>query len=338
MNFERLDDPTSVNPEQIAAILAANDVPTVQFSKPLKDKRLLSEVNALCERFGDRLEVRFYGHYGESFDASVLSQLPRVQNLSINCLTRASAIEHLFTLTELRKFALGIFELDAPDILGGMHLGQLRELSLIETRKNNIDLAPLARCQDLEKLFVGSHRKGIDVLQELQCLRNLTLGSISRKQSLAFVSKIQGLRKLRVILGGRNDINEIVHPGIDELEVVRVLGLTSMGDLERFPGLEKIRIEDQIRLEAIDFGRASRRLKDLRLINCKKLTQIGSLSALHMLEEINIAMTAIDFDSFVSSGLPQSLRTVGFWTGKQKPNDLIRSRLDALGYRESKGR
>jgi hypothetical protein len=58
-------------------------------------------------------------------------------------------------------------------------------------------------------------------LAELPALRMLSLGHISKKQKLGFVSKIRSLRRLVIILGGREDISEIQHDSLEELQLNR---------------------------------------------------------------------------------------------------------------------
>jgi len=332
MKFERFNDPTEVDEDQVAALLANGDVPIIQFSEPPARLAILSEIDALCRKFGDRLEVRFYGFYGQSFDAGLLASLPHVQWLSVDCLERAESLEPLSQLSHLGKLSFGVFRLDAPDILSRINLGQIKELRLGETAKNNIDLTPLAHCAQLSRLTLSSHTKGINSLGKLSGLTELTLRSIPNKQSLAFVGQISGLKKLSVMLGGRSDLNEISHPELTELEVVWVRGFEDTGDFGRFPSLEWLRIENQLRLTAIDFDGGSPRLKKLGLFNCKKLTRLGKLSKLTALEELRVAVTALDFETLVAAGLPSSLRHIGFWTGKTKSTDLIHKRLVELGY------
>ena len=97
----------------------------------------------------------------------------------------------------------------------------------------------------------------------------LSLGHISKKQKLGFVSKIRSLRRLVIILGGREDISEIQHDSLEELEILRVLGFNNIESVDSFPSLRSLAIEDQIRLESIRFSPSNRNLESLRIFNCK---------------------------------------------------------------------
>lgn len=334
MITERLTDPPKIDPAHVAGILASGKTATIQFSKPCYNAEILSQIDALCLQYGNVIEVRFYGHYSSIFDASHLALISNVQWLSIDCLMRITAIEHLFRLTKLRRLSIGVFELDLPEILAQIHMTDIRELYLCETRKSNIDLAPLSQYPNLKSLYIASHSNGFPVLKELGNLTELRLRSLSKKQPLDILTHIPKLDKLELILGGRSNIDEFSHEKLSDLAIVRVLGFMRIGNLNRFPALQKLRIEDQIKLESIDLENAPACLRRLALLNCKKLRQIGRMDHLAKLDHLRISRTDIDCDALLASPLPSSLRTVGLYTGSRKANAVYRAKLDALGYAE----
>lgn len=69
----RITDPERLTGSEIQAIVDHGQSPTVQFSKPIYDGPLLEKLNSLCVEFGSNLEVRFFGFYGQAFDASVIA-------------------------------------------------------------------------------------------------------------------------------------------------------------------------------------------------------------------------------------------------------------------------
>lgn len=331
---ERLQDIATIDRRKIKAILDAGKAVTIQFSAPGYSEHLLREVDALCVEFGPVIEVRFYGFYGAVFDASCLAFVPHVQWLSIDCLMRATALEHLFGLAHLRKLSLGIFDLDRFDLLAHLQLAPLRVFRLCETRTSALDLAPLVSCRELESLSIAGHTRGFEVLATLSRVEELILRSIPKKQRLEVVNHMAGLRELRVILGGRNDINEVAHEALDELDVTWVRGLSDLGSLGRFPMLRKLSVQDQIRLESIDLGGVAAELRKLVIINCKKLRALGDFDQLAKLSELRISRTAVDLERFVAAGLPQSLKIAGLYTGKKSVDEPMKKRLAGVGYKE----
>lgn len=331
---DRITDPTEIDRSAIRVILQAGRTPTIQFSEPGYDQKLLAEVDDLCRIHAEKIEVRFYGHYSSTFDAAWLSYIPNVRWLSLDCLYGITSLEHLSRLQHLRSLSLGIHELDVPDILSSLNLENLTDLRICETRKASIDLSPLVKCQKLERLHLASHTKGFSCLSELGQLKSLNLASIPKKQSLEVLAQIRNLKKLGIVLGGRTDFDEVSHPILEELSVVRVLGLSTLGDLGRFPSLRTLTVEDQLRLTSIDTAKMPRELRELKLANCKNLRLDASLGHLKKLEELVLARTATDLDALLASALPASLHAFRIWTGKRKLDELYRGKLDALGYAE----
>jgi Leucine-rich repeat (LRR) protein len=173
--------------------------------------RLLKNVNQLCSEYGDKLEVRFYGHYSGAFDASVLKDLPDAQWLSVDCLMHIENEDAIARMPNLRKLSFGVYHFDDPPFLATLDLTQITRLVLSDNKKKNFDLSPLENCTNLDELFLNGHLKSIAALSHLPKLTKLSLGSITKGQKLKFVNEIPNLDKLTIILGGRENIDEIEH-------------------------------------------------------------------------------------------------------------------------------
>ncbi len=331
---ERLTDLPQIDLSQINSILASGKDVTIQYSKKCYSNALLRQIDSICLTHGERIEVRFYGHYSESFDAACLANIPNVEWLSIDCLQRISAIDHLYELRNLKRLSIGVYELEVPEILSKVRIKDLNQLSIGDAKSCKIDLSPLAQCSELRKLHISSQSTGFNVLSSLPELSDLRLISIKKKQSLAVVSLIPKLSKLFLLLGGRENIDEISHSGLRDLSIVRVLGFSSIGDLSRFPMLERLLIEDQLKLEFVDLRNASSSLRHLFLLNCKSLRKIGSIGHLAELEELRVYKTNIELDDILAEPRPSSLSIFALYTGKTKADKTVRSRLDSLGYSE----
>src|SRR2546429_3783652 len=335
MKQERIQNPSSVERDVIESKIAAGCHVILQFNGCRYTPELLRKINNLCGELGKDLEVRFYGH---KFDASHLRFLPDVAALSVDCLLEATNLSALNELENLRRLSLGIYRLDDEHILKALQLQNLERLAISETAKANIDLAPLEACSNLAEFYLVGHTKNIDCLARISMLRMLSLGHIPKKQSLAFVSRIQSLRRLVVILGGRANISEIQHPLLEELEILRVLGFNNIDSIESLPSLRLLAIEDQIRLESVHFTQANQNIQSFRIFNCKTLRNLEGLDYLTELKSIRIGMTALDVESLLKQRLAASLKVFAFYTGKTKQNAKIRMKLDSLGYREHEGR
>jgi hypothetical protein len=327
----RITDPVKVDGRMIEAIIASGQRPTIQFSQPGYSPELLRSVNHLCGKFGKELEVRFFGHYGGHFDASVLNHIPDVSWLSVDCLEIVNEQE-IANLAPLRRLSFGVYKFDKPRFLYQLDLRKLDSLVLSENAKRNLDLSALQNSRELETLFLNGFSKNIEVLAGLPKLKQLSLGGIAKTQSLRFVCDMSGLRSLTLILGSRQSIDEIAHPGLEELSVLRVRGLEGLGSLERFPCLRELTVEDQNKIGSINVSGSS--LRKLILMNCKNLKEIEGLGGLGELVEFRTSQTRLDLKALLEGEWPPSLEVLALYSGSQKWNDAARETLNRRGYRE----
>ena len=132
-----------------------------------------------------------------------------MRSLSLDCLRNIEGANRIAELAHLDAFAFGVFESDIPDLLRYPSLAHVYKLVLATTRKNNIDLAPLGTYQRLEMLFLNAHARNIATLGDLRSIRRLSLSRIPKRVSLRFVGRMEGLRSLTVLLGGRTSTEEL---------------------------------------------------------------------------------------------------------------------------------
>lgn len=292
---------------------------------------MLAELNELCEELNEDLCVRFYGHYGDRFDCTHLKNLPFVKNLHLNCLSSVENFDNLRKLEHLTRLNIGVFELDEIDFLSWSNLRGISHLCLSESRKNNIDLKFLSAFDRLATLFLNGHVKNIEAVGQLSKITELSL-SITSKASIAFLNQLPRLRKLRLILGGRENLDEVENYKIEELEIVRVKGFNGFNNLGKFVNLRKLLIEDQIQIKSLDFANKLLELGEIRLVNCKGLESVTGLLHLQKLDSVRVYKTNINFEEFMKQGLPDSLRIFSFYTTKKSLDASIKNHLTALGY------
>jgi len=334
MRFHRIQNPKSIDEEHLATLLASGvETVVLQFVKASAyDKRFLQQINRACGRFGVRLNVRFYGHYGSEFDCRNLSYLPSVRSLNLDCLMKVVNLDALFELTELEEFAFDVFESDVPRLLENNALARVRRLVLSETRKKNIDLAPLSDYRSLETLFLCSHTRHIESLAKIQCLQRLSLSGIGRSQKLGFIGSIDRLKTLSYILGGRDTADELAHEGLMELELLRIRGLSDI-NLKLFPRLERLRVEDQLQLRELDITPVPH-LRRLSVSNCKNLASLQGINKAAFLESLRIGQTALELEPILNC-VPASVRGLSLYGSSKKANDVRRERIKGLGLSEA---
>ncbi len=106
----RVTDPEAFSSTEILEACDKHGQLVVQFSRPeAYSAPILSSLNEACRLAQDRLQVRFYGHYGTRFDAFLLRHLVGVR-LVANILTSSMGgvfVTALKLFTELRVDARG---------------------------------------------------------------------------------------------------------------------------------------------------------------------------------------------------------------------------------------
>jgi hypothetical protein len=331
MKFERITDPDRIDPIKVDSLIAEGFHIIVQYSSPIYDQSTLDAINAIARKHTHNLEIRFYGHYSSGFDASVLKFIPEVRHLSIDCLHKVTNLVKLSHLKKLRELSLGVYELEENDILSLESLWSLESLRLGDTRNSRIDLSHLSGYTGLKHLCTSGHTKNIQSISSLPQLQKLTLASIKKKDEISFVSNIQNLTNLTISLGGRISISEIQAPSLTDLNIIRVRGLEELGDLGRFPNLERFWMEDQIKVNQVRF-RNNASLNEIKIFNCKTLRGICGLETLCSLEHLRIIQTAIDYREFINTEFPSTLTCFAFYTNKVRVDDEISKDLESRGY------
>jgi protein phosphatase 1 regulatory subunit 7 len=329
----RINDPTDIDLDFIDKELKANKHVIVQFSDKTYTDKQLSILDGLCEKYNTDFGVRFYGHYSCSFDFKTVLKLPNVKCLYTDCLLKADNITAIGELDKLDKLSLGVFELKETEILNTENLKHVSELIITETRTKALNLDYLGDYKKLKFLIIGEHKKNIEAIGEISDLEFLSLNSI-KNTPIGFVNRLNKLRTLRFILGGRENIQEIEENEIENLELVWIRGFNDLGNISMFKKLKTLLIEDNIQLPKIHFDQELKELKDLKILNCKTLQSVTGLNRLTALEQLRIYKTAIEFDTFIKDEFPNSLKTFAFYTSKKKVDDIIRKTLDKRGYKE----
>lgn len=302
----------------------------LQFSKPFASVLGLKLINFLCNVLGRHLEIRFFAHYGEAFDASALKHLRSIRSLSVDCLEEIENAEILWELSKLQRLSFGVFHFDQPDFLNGLALENLTHLRIDETRKRNFDLSALRKCHNLRTLLIEGHTKNIEVLAALPRLEHLTLRSIPKSQDLSFVSDIACLKSLEIVLGGRISISELSHQGLEALEVIHVRALNDLGNLSRFPNLTRLRVKDQAQVETLSATGIN--LHTLELFNCKALCKIEGLSTFSNLERFVASRTNLDPESLIEHPWPKGMNDLYLYFENAKWDKRASSRLSGKRY------
>ncbi len=115
--------------------------------------------------------------------------------------------------------------------------------------------------------------------------------------------------------------------------MARLCHLADLGDLARFPRLERLFVEAQGSLERLRFGAPMQRLAHIRVDECKRFTGIDGLETLTALESLEIRRCAIMPDKSAWNTVPRSVthqRLLG--TGYRK-DTVWDAQIARRGYR-----
>lgn len=329
---QRITDPKKIDKRIIDEHIKSGKHVIVQFSQNSYNRKMLIELNVLSKKYSRDFGIRFFGHYGKSFDLKYLELIPDVKCLYIDCLMNIENIEHLKRLEHLEKLSIGIFELKETEVLSYQNLWNIEELFLTETKTKAFNLEYLKNFKNLKFLTVGDHTKNINSIGYLENLETLYLNSI-KKVPISFINNLSKLKTLKFTLGSRVNIKEIENNEIENLEITWVRGFNDLSNISNFKKLKKLFIQDNIKLEKIEFDDKSETLKSLIISNCKTLNKLTGINKLTNLETLTIFKTNIDFEQFFNSELPKSLKTFIFKTTKIKTDRKITEKILERGYK-----
>ena len=326
----RIHNPTEIDRLLIEKDLKDGKLVIVQFSSKLYSDKIISDLNELCLQFDENFSVRFYGHY---FDCNTLLKLPNIKALWLDCLLEADNLEVLTELKNLKRLSLGIFELKDTEILQAKNFQNLEKLIICETRTKALNLKYLEDYTNLDYLIISGHTKNIDAVGKLVNLNFLGLNCIS-KVRLDFINKLNKLKSLHFVLGGRENLEEIEENEIETLAIREVRAFKSFKNIANFKKLKSLLIEGQIQLTEIHFDKELTELKDLMIFNCKNLKSLTGIEKLNGLNQLKISKTEIVFEEFMEQIFPKSLKIFAFCTTKVKIDKEIKEKLLKLGYKE----
>jgi hypothetical protein len=323
-------NPQVIDEAQLAAQIDAGRLPVVQFLNATAfNPAIFAHLNTCCQRFGAKLTVRFLGFYNVELDLQILSQLPAVRSLIIDVFT-AKNIEYIGQLEHLEELGLGVFKGNYPKILEETGIQRIQKLILIDTRRNNVDLAPLEHFSHLKELVLCAHARNIDVLANLAAIQILKLNKIKKSVRLPWIHSMTGLRDLTILLGGRTDIDEVRNEQLERLRVDRIRGLERV-NLGAFPSVTKFHMEDQLQIEELDLAPLHSTLRSMTIWNCKNFQFLRGLEKMSALEFLWVGQTKVNPEAIIPE-LPACLREVTFAGYGKKRDAALKALLQEKGF------
>ncbi|MGE8354162.1 MAG: hypothetical protein ACN6P5_26880, partial [Pseudomonas protegens] len=133
----------------------------------------------------------------------------------------------------------------------------------------------------------------------------------------------------------REQMPELHSSYVRELEIMRVRGLNRL-DLDGFPQLEVLKIEDQAQLRRLDLAGLAR-LHKMSLINLKSLGELSGLKTSNIADLRIIKAPQMDLLTLIDSQLPPSVQHLKLLSGKHSVDKQLEARQQQLGIPEPRG-
>jgi len=284
------------------------------------------------------VELRVYGSYFSACDLSFLSEMTNVRRFSADCLRQASGIEHVAALINLESLSIGIFDLESFEFLERLPNTTLRELSLSATKSKKPSLAPLARFDQLRRLYLEGQQKDLEVISQLTMLEDLTLRSIS-VDGLEFLRDLSRLWSLDIKLGGSHNLAALEGmAGIKYLELWQVRGLNDISVVSTLTGLQFLFLQSLPNISTIPDLSRLRALRRVYLENMTGLKDIRSFAAAPAIEEfIHVSARGMEPDQYLELLKKPTLRRILVGFGSRRKNKVL-SRPGSAGRKSSPAR
>ena len=295
---------------------------------PIDLDAYIQRINSLCARYETALEVRFYGHYGETFDGRTLRRFPETRSLVVNSLESAVHLEEIAGLSHLSHLGLGVRSMKDRGLLRALPVAQLEYLALEEMGTKALDLKPLESARRLRHLrILAPYKNNLEALGSLDQLEIFSFAPV-KTVALDFLAGVIGLRALKLVLGGTDGLPDVALPRLADLAVTQVRGFADFGSLERFPALERVLVQDQPHLERVVRGTANERLAHLWFWNCPKLTAIAGFSSLPAARSLRAFKTGLDIGALAA---PPSLTHLSVHTTRMRDAAAEQAAIEARG-------
>lgn len=252
--------------------------------------------------------LRLYGDYGRrKFKLGFLEQFDFLEELSIE----------LFEISSLPPI-----DVWAPG---------LRSVTVGQTRSRALDLACLTRLRQLSELYLESHKKFIQIADQLSQVERLTLRGISIRDADLF-DNWDVLRTLKLD-GGKPPPRELLCAldRVTNLEIGRLSGLDDIEWLPSLEGVESFQIYWQPKITKFPDLSSMTSLQFVAADTMNGLTDAAGLAKAPHIEDIRlISCPRLDPESLRGCVGHPRLRSVWVGTGTDRGNAAMDAVLGPL--------
>ena len=263
-------------------------VESIQFSNPLSSNEIDSLETIIFSKRPDIL-LRVYGHYGKVCDLTFVERLPSLRKFSADCLINTKGIESVTSLRNLEVIGVGIFDLENFNFLENVPIG-IKELYLHQTKSGKPNISIIGRFSNLEILYLEKQQKGIDAIQNLHKLKEITLRSMST-DSMDYLAGLEDLWSVDIKLGGIKKFDGLATlPKLKYLELWQIRDLKDLSFISVLTALQNLFVQSLKQVNKLPNLEKLTSLRRIYLENLKSLNDLSSLNNAPALEEFIYVM------------------------------------------------
>ncbi len=284
----------------------------------------IDALNEACRALGPRIGLYFYN---QPLDGELLTLFPDVEKLQISSHEFVNA-EYVSQLSKLKELTYDAAFCPDPQRLAVMGVERLTDLTIVETPSRKLDLKPLAEAKQLKRLRLMGQYRNVDAIGALTQLSELVLYP-ARRLDMSFIEDMRGLDALKLAIGALESLESLSHhPTLRDLSFEWVRFLEEIGDLQRFPALERFRLNDQKRVSKLVCGAANTELKHISLGGAPELSEIEGLCELPSLISLSAHSTGLELDRL---DLPPSVTHLQVIPKAMKERKAVEDAIKARG-------
>lgn len=295
---------------------------------------VLESVEELLKRYGSSITISFQAGHGEIIDLNLLKSIPSVKALSIQSNSTPVDVKEIGELKELTRLSLSIYELEDGEVLDLDNLGVIKSLVISESKRRNVNLGHLVKAKSLRALTVSGHTYGIAAISTVNSLETLRLTGIKdfRMELINGLSNLIEFKLLRC--------NNMVYDNFEENRSILTLELENIKDnldidfFGRFINVKNLILSSVGVTELVFSTGLNSKLREVVLLNCKKLNRLEGLESLDLLDTLSVFKSGLDIESWLNGRtFPESLNWFTVHTGKKSADKSIEEHLKNLGYK-----
>lgn len=312
--------------DDLKKLVEDKNVKHLQFS----DKLNAIEVDYLEEIVfskRDDISLRVFGFYLENCDLSFLERIPSLTNLSIDCLREATNVEVVTKLKNIKSLGIGIYNLESFDFLYEIN-PKLKELYLHQTKSKKTNLNSIDRFLDLEVLYLESQSKGIEKINSLKKLKEITLRSISTK-NVDYLNNLNELWSVDIKIGGIKNFDTLqTLPNLKYLELWQVRELSDLSFISNLKSLQNLFIQSLRNVTIFPDLQNLLHLRRIYLENLKGLKDISSVKNVPFLEEFVFTNAEnLEPNDIIPILENKSIQNISCWFGNKNKNEIMQKLL-----------